>query len=590
MKRTIYIAFLLMSPLFACAQQYYLKGQVKDEAGHYLQNVTIFLHSTGYVYHSGSDGSFGILTNLKTDTLSFSYEGYQKQQVVASDRYFITVSLRKSPVTKSAQAYKLASLTQNLKRELQQQWFAGDETYASLIENGFVNAFDYPATGLTLNVDRASYSNIRRFLNLNMVVPPDAVRMEELLNYFNFHYTEPEDRKTFEIRTTLTQCPWNKNNELLFAQIVSKKLALDSLPPSHLVFLIDVSGSMDMPNRLPLLKSGFKTLVNNLRPQDSVSIIVYGGTVGIALPTTGGGEKQTILKTIDSLQAGGSTPGESGIKLAYSVARNHFIKGGNNRIILATDGDFNVGLQKEEDLEDMIARQRKQGIYMTCLGIGMGNYKDSKIQTLAQTGNGNFAYLDSYAEAEKVLLKEFTQNLYTVADDAFLNVKFNPSYVKDYRLIGFDNKVGAIKDTSASIEGGEIGSAYSALVAFVIVPMVPSSNLMGLQIDDSLVSFHLQYRLPDSTQTCMLTETPKIKMEPFADIPAYQQFASAVIMFGSQLRKSRFVKETSWNAILEIATHAADPDDYAQKEFLTIVQQAKTLYGKRGKRREKEDY
>ncbi|MGZ3849638.1 MAG: YfbK domain-containing protein [Flavisolibacter sp.] len=590
MKRTIYIAFLLMSPLFACAQQYYLKGQVKDEAGHYLQNVTIFLHSTGYVYHSGSDGSFGILTNLKTDTLSFSYEGYQKQRVVANDRDFITVSLRKSPVTKSAQAYKLASLTQNLKRELQQQWFAGDETYASLIENGFVNAFDYPATGLTLNVDRASYSNIRRFLNLNMVVPPDAVRMEELLNYFNFHYTEPEDRKTFEIRTTLTQCPWNKNNELLFAQIVSKKLALDSLPPSHLVFLIDVSGSMDMPNRLPLLKSGFKTLVNNLRPQDSVSIIVYGGTVGIALPTTGGGEKQTILKTIDSLQAGGSTPGESGIKLAYSVARNHFIKGGNNRIILATDGDFNVGLQKEEDLEDMIARQRKQGIYMTCLGIGMGNYKDSKIQTLAQTGNGNFAYLDSYAEAEKVLLKEFTQNLYTVADDAFLNVKFNPSYVKDYRLIGFDNKVGAIKDTSASIEGGEIGSAYSALVAFEIVPMVPSSNLMGLQIDDSLVSFHLQYRLPDSTQTCMLTETPKIKMEPFADIPAYQQFASAVIMFGSQLRKSRFVKETSWNAILEIATHAADPDDYAQKEFLTIVQQAKTLYGKRGKRREKEDY
>lgn len=579
-----------MSPLFACAQQYYLKGQVKDEAGHYLQNVTIFLHSTGYVYHSGSDGSFGILTNLKTDTLSFSYEGYQKQRVVANDRDFITVSLRKSPVTKSAQAYKLASLTQNLKRELQQQWFAGDETYASLIENGFVNAFDYPATGLTLNVDRASYSNIRRFLNLNMVVPPDAVRMEELLNYFNFHYTEPEDRKTFEIKTTLTQCPWNKNNELLFAQIVSKKLALDSLPPSHLVFLIDVSGSMDMPNRLPLLKSGFKTLVNNLRPQDSVSIIVYGGTVGIALPTTGGGEKQTILKTIDSLQAGGSTPGESGIKLAYSVARNHFIKGGNNRIILATDGDFNVGLQKEEDLEDMIARQRKQGIYMTCLGIGMGNYKDSKIQTLAQTGNGNFAYLDSYAEAEKVLLKEFTQNLYTVADDAFLNVKFNPSYVKDYRLIGFDNKVGAIKDTSASIEGGEIGSAYSALVAFEIVPMVPASNLMGLQIDDSLVSFHLQYRLPDSTQTCMLTETPKIKMEPFADIPAYQQFASAVIMFGSQLRKSRFVKEASWNAILEIATHAADPDDYAQKEFLTIVQQAKTLYGKRGKRREKEDY
>lgn len=571
------------------AQQYYIKGQVKDDAGHSLQNVTIYLHSTGYVYNSGSDGSFGILSNNKIDTLSFSYEGYQKQKVVVNANNFTEVSLKKLPVSKSSHGYKLASLTQNLKREAQQQWFAGDETYASIIENGFVNASDYPTTGLTLDVDRASYSNIRRFLNLNMIVPPDAVRMEELLNYFNFNYTEPADNKTFEIKTTLTQCPWNKSNELLFAQIVSKKLSFDSLPPSHLVFLIDVSGSMDMPNRLPLLKNGFKALVNNLRPIDSVSIIVYGGTVGIALPTTGGGDKETILKTIDSLQAGGSTPGESGIKLAYSVAKNHFIKGGNNRIILATDGDFNVGLQKEEDLEEMISKQREQGIYMTCLGIGMGNYKDSKIQTLAQRGNGNFAYLDSYAEAEKVLLKEFAQTLYTVADDAYLNVKFNPAYVKDYRLIGFDNKVGAIKDTSATIEGGEIGSAYSATIAFEITPVVPVNELMGLEIDDSLVSFNLQYKVADSSKLCQLTQTPKLKLQAFDNISKYQQFASAVIMFGSMLRKSKFVKEASWNTIMQIANNAVDMDNYSQKEFLTILQQAKNVYGKKSKRREKEE-
>jgi Ca-activated chloride channel family protein len=246
---------------------------------------------------------------------------------------------------------------------------------------------------------------------------------------------------------------------------------------------------MDLPNRLPLLKSGFKALVNNLRPVDSVSIVVYGGTVGLAMPTTGGGQKEKIFRTIDSLQAGGSTPGESGIKLAYSVARNHFIKGGNNRIILATDGDFNVGLRSESELEEMIAAQRESGIYLTCLGIGMGNYKDSKIQTLAQRGNGNFAYIDSYAEAEKVLLKEFMQTLFSVADDAYLTVKFNDAYVKDYRLIGFDNKYGAIRDTTARIEGGEIGSAYSILVAFEVVPSQLGIEAMQQKKQTDLLSF-----------------------------------------------------------------------------------------------------
>lgn len=565
-----------------------MKGQVKDEAGNALQNVNIYLHSTGYVYFTGMEGSFGILTNNKTDTLSFSMDGYQAQRVAVNADVNAEIRLKKAPLNKSRQGYKLASLTQNLTRESQQKWFAGDETYASIVENQFVNSFDYPSTGLTLNVDRASYSNIRRFLTMNTPVPPDAVRIEEMLNYFNFGYTEPPVDKPFEIKTTLTQCPWNKNNQLLFTQILSRKLSLDSLAPSNLVFLIDISGSMDMPNRLPLLKAGFKALVNNLRAKDSVSIVVYGGTVGVALPTTGGNEKDIIFKTIDSLQAGGSTPGESGIKLAYSVARNHFIKGGNNRIILATDGDFNVGLKKEEDLEEMISLQRQQGIYLTCLGIGMGNYKDSKIQTLAQRGNGNFAYLDSYNEAEKVLLKEFTQTLYTVADDAYLNVKFNPDYVKDYRLIGFDNKMGAIKDVSSMIEGGEIGSAYSAMVAFELVPVAPIDNLIGKEIDDHLVSYELQYKLPDSSKILKLTEASPVTMVPLLQAPKCYQFASAVVMFGGMLRNSKYFKETSWNSILQLAGSAVDPKNFSQKEFLTIVQQAKGIYGKKRKR-DKED-
>ncbi|HEX2607307.1 MAG TPA: YfbK domain-containing protein, partial [Flavisolibacter sp.] len=379
-------------------------------------------------------------------------------------------------------------------------------------------------------------------------------------------------------------CPWNKENKLLIAKVVSRKLNFDSLPPSHLVFLIDISGSMDMPNRLPLLKSGFKALVNNLRAKDSVSIVIYGGTVGIALPTSGGDEKEKIWKAIDSLQAGGSTPGESGVKLAYSVARNHFIKGGNNRIILATDGDFNVGLKTEDELEEMISKQREQGVYLTCLGIGMGNYKDSKIQTLAQRGNGNFAYLDSYAEADKVLLKEFAQTLYVVAEDAYLNVKFNPEYVKEYRLLGFDNKVGAIKDTSAVVEGGEIGSAYSSLIAFEIVPADHVSTLFNSL--ERPASFTLHYKLPGKSPYQQITTEAEVPYLSYNKIPKCHQFGGAVIMFGSLLRKSRYMKNVSYNNVLQLATAAADTTNYSQKEFLAIVQHAKNIYSKKKKKEE----
>ena len=558
-----------------------MKGQVKDETGNLLQNAVILLHSTGYVYYSGSEGTFGIITNKQFDTITISLEGFQKQKRAVNASSFIDIKMLRSTTVNSSRMNKLASITQNLKRETQQQWFTGDETYASLVANQFINAASYPTTGLSLNVDKASYSNIRRFLTLNTPVPPDAVRLEEMINYFNFNYSEPKGDNVFGLHSVLTECPWNKNNQLLFAQINSRKISFDSLPASHLVFLIDVSGSMDMPGRLPLLKSAFKALVLNLRAKDSVSIIVYGGTVGIAMPITGGDRKDEILKTIDSLQAGGSTPGESGIKLAYSVARNHYIKHGNNRIILATDGDFNVGLKTDEELGQMISVQRQSGIYLTCLGIGMGNYKDSKIQTLAQKGNGNFAYIDSYAEAEKLLLKEFTQTLYSVADDAYLNVGFDPAYVKEYRLIGFDNKVGAIKDTQAIIEGGDIGPAYSSLVAFEIVP---SDKAMAAMLAGSAyqpVRFSLQYRLPAQLKSSLFTSIPEMKFVPFLQAAVSYRFAASVILFGELLRGSKFVKDTNWSNVLQMAAASADMQNFSQREFLALVQQAKMIYSKK---------
>jgi Ca-activated chloride channel homolog len=561
---------------------------VRDEVGNVLQNAAIYLHSNGYFYYSTSEGTFSITTDRRLDSITVSLNNYKKQTLLVDANTVQEIRLRKCDFAKNTSVNKLVSVTQNLKRETQQQWFSGDESYASLVENQFINATAYPRTGLTLNIDKASYSNIRRFVSMNSAVPPDAVRVEEMLNYFNFEYTEPPSNRTFEINATLTDCPWNKENQLLFAQVTSKRLKLDSLPQTNLVFLIDVSGSMDMPNRLPLLKEGFKSLARNLRPQDSVSIVAYGGTVGVVLQTTGGNERDTIIKAIDSLQAGGSTPGESGIKLAYSVAKRHFVKNGNNRIILATDGDFNVGLKTDEELDDLITIQRQNGIYLTCLGIGMGNYKDSKIQTLAKKGHGNFAYIDSYAEAEKVLLTEYMQTLYTVADDAYLDIQFDPEYVKQYRVIGFDNKVGAIKDVQSTIEGGDIGSGYSSLISFEITPTQKNRWMGENKYPFQPVTFDLKYRVPlDTTHTLHLTERPEIYFAAFKEVPAYYRFASSVIMFGALLRKSKFVKDISWNELVELATSSAAPDSYSQKEFVTIVQQAKNIYGKKSRKGKK---
>lgn len=586
-KIACHILFFLLFSSSVYAQQYYVRGIVKDEGGNVLQNVTILQHKTGYVFKSGSEGTFGIAINQQIDTFSFSLDGYQKEKIVVNADNYINARLKKlSGSAANARRDKLSSLTKNLEKDEQKSWFAGDETYASILENHFVNAKRFPSTGMSLNVDRASYSNIRRFITLNSFVPPDAVRIEEMLNYFNLNYQKPEGKDLFAVKTTLSSCPWNPDNQLFFINLFSKKLNFDSLPPSNLVFLIDVSGSMDMPNRLPLLQSAFRLLVNNLRDKDSVAIVVYGGVTGIMLNTTSGGEKEKIKKVIDELTPGGSTPGESGIKLAYSVAKNHFIKEGNNRVILATDGDFNVGVKTEDELDAMISLQRESGIYLTCLGVGMGNYKDSKIQTLAKKGNGNFAYLDNFKEAEKVLLKEFTQTLYAVADDVYMNVEFNAGYVKEYRLVGFDNKVGALKDSTSVLEGGEIGSGHSMMALFEIVPTdVNKFAIKDNQLSGKLAEIHLQYNLPNDKQEYSYTSPCQFDYTPFDELEKCYRFSTAVAMFGSILRSSAFTKNTTWNDLLLLAETSSGNDNLLQKEFVALVHQAKTLYTKNKKKK-----
>jgi Ca-activated chloride channel family protein len=582
LKAACHIVIFLFLSLSVYAQQFYVRGEVTDEAGNILQNVVILQHKTGYVFRSGSAGTFGILSHQQIDTFSFSMQGYKTEKLLVNADNYLRVRMKLLPAGAThAHRDKLSSVTKDLEKEVQKSWFTGDETYASLLENNFIAAKRFPSTGLALNVDRASYSNIRRFITLNSLVPPDAVRIEEMLNYFNLSYQEPQGDDLFHIKTTLTACPWNTDNQLYYINLSSKKLNLDTLPPSNLVFLIDVSGSMDMPNRLPLLKSAFRLLVNNLRDKDSVAIVVYGGVTGVMLNCTSGGEKEKILKVIDELEPGGNTPGESGIRIAYREARNHFIKEGNNRVILATDGDFNVGLKTEEELDELITKQRDLGVYLTCLGVGMGNYKDSKIQLLAERGNGNFAYLDNYKEAEKVLLKEFTQTLYAVADNVYMEMDFNPEYVKEYRLVGFDNKVGALRDSLAAIEGGEIGSGYSMLA---LVEIVPTEINKGAIKDNfttgKLAEIKLQYQYPNNPKQHLFKYTSHFNYTPFTELDKSYHFSAAVAMFGSFLRNSPFVKEVGWNEIITLAQNSCGANDLLQKEFISLVQQAKTLYSK----------
>ena len=564
------------------AQQFYLRGEVRDEGGNLLQNVNIRQFSTGYLFRTGNSGSFGIPSAKGADTLLFSYEGYQREQVVAKADKYLTLHLKLLPaIASSNKKSKLASLTQDLSRENQKKWYSGDETYASIIENNFIEAKHYPTTGIALNIDRASYSNIRRFINLNLEVPPDAVRIDEMLNYFNFNYERPAENSLFKIKTTLTNCPWNKDNQLFFVNVFSQKLNLESLPPSNLVFLVDISGSMDMPNRLPLLKSAFKMLAANLREQDTVSIVVYGGAVGLLLFPTAGNEKEKIIKAIEEMQPGGSTPGESGIKLAYSVAKKHLIPGGNNRIILATDGDFNVGVQTEQELDELISRHRESGIYLTCLGVGMGNYKDSKIQTLSRKGNGNFAYVDNFQEAEKIIMKEFTQTLYTIADDARMYITFDPALVKQYRLIGFDNKVGALSDSTSDVEGGEIGSGQSITAAFEIEP----NFVAGTSVySDHYALVKLQYRIPGDQMRREVSEKFAYDPIPFKELQPLYRFATSVIMFGTILKSSPLAKEISWGDVLFQASESANPTDVSQAQFVEIVYKAKEFYTKKKKK------
>lgn len=574
MKLFFFACFLFFT--FSASSQYYLRGEVKDEQGRGLPDAKITLFSKGnYPFYTGSSGAFGIPTSLKIDTITFTLEGYDTlKTAVITNNYgnFILKPLERKAKT----TLHLSSLTKNFRGGTSEYTTVNNESYSATIENFFVATKNYPETGFSLHVDRASYSNIRRFLKLKEKPPPDAVRIEEMLNYFNLQPGKiPGLKKTFSFTTNITSCPWNGQNKLVFINLQAKKINLDKTPAANLVFLIDVSGSMDEENRLPLLKSAFKLLVENLRSKDIVSIVTYGDQITIALSPTHGDNKQQIIEAIEGLTPAGATAGASAIKTAYKVARENFIANGNNRVILATDGDFNIGQTSEKDLEDIIANERKTGIYLTCLGVGIGNYKDSKLETLATKGNGNFAYLDNEKEAEKVMVEEFAKTIYSIADNVYLNVRFNAAFVKEYRLIGFDNKKSSVLNKNATLEGGEIGSGHSLLAVFEITP---ADTFIDVSTKESIASAELSYSIPGSK---LPVKEQYVILKNYADLNSSDscfRLAASVIMFGMILKQSPFLREVSWQQLYALASSSADPRNLLQDEFISLLLKAKKMY------------
>ncbi len=467
------------------------------------------------------------------------------------------------------------------------------EAYEYIVENVFLGVAANPLSTFSIDVDRASYSNVRRFINQGQRPPLDAVRIEELINYFTYDYPNPEGAHPFSITTEVTGAPWNPLHRLVRIGIQGERVDTENLPASNLVFLLDVSGSMQSPNKLPLLKASFRMLVNELRAQDRVAIVVYAGAAGLVLPSTSGAEKGTILDAIEALEAGGSTAGGAGIALAYRVARENHIEGGNNRVILATDGDFNVGASSDAEMVRLIEDRREQGTFLTVLGFGTGNLKDSKMEKLADHGNGNFAYIDNLMEARKVLVTEMGGTLLTIAKDVKIQVEFNPSRVQAYRLIGYENRLLANEDfNDDKKDAGELGAGHSVTALYEVIPVGVESafpirgvdslryqapgTLASTSDSPELLFVKLRYKAPDGDES-QLIEQPVLDStnEPSLDL----RFAAAVASFGMILRESEYCgSEWTMANVLSLARGSTGEDTEGYRaEFVRLVEAVNSM-------------
>lgn len=540
--------FILFLSIPACLPaQYYFTGEVKDPHGDKLQNVSIAVQSDRSVYRTGIYGDFRIISSKSDDTLTFSVDGYEPYTTAIAATGFLQITLKTKPLTGNS--------------------FAGgamNRQVASVIK-GTAVSFSGSANG-------TSYSYIRRFLDLGTTVPPDAVKIEEMLNYFNFYYEEPDKEDLFHCSSNLVSCPWNAAHKLLYLNICARKVDRQNTPPGNLVFLIDASGSMDMPNKLPLVKSAFRLLVKNLRDIDTVSLVEYGRDVRVVLGGIPGSEKKLIIRALEGLEPDGPTPGETGIRLAYKVAQRQFIAGGNNRIILITDGDINEGISTENELEDYIEQQNQAGIHLSCLGIGMDSSKDSRLAMLAKKGQGHFACIENVEEAENTLINELAPAKFAVADNVCVTTDFNPGLVKEYRLIGFDNRKGVVGDTAFRLEGSRIRSCHSVLALFELTPREDSTGLT------TVAEVKISYCLPGQHAGQTMSYSCPNEVLPFDKAEITLKREACIALFGMKLRESGYAAQISWPDLQKMAKKNFSENYFMDKEYLSVVAKAKKIY------------
>ncbi|PJJ52825.1 vWA domain-containing protein [Hymenobacter chitinivorans] len=617
-----------------------LTGRIlADGTNQGLPGATIVVKGTNVGATSNSAGTYRLLMPAGHDTLVVSALGYQSRQVRAPKKGPLTIRLTHEG-TQLSEVVVTGYGTEQVRRSvsgsvsqvqglegkvagvvIQQQPSAGrmrkskaqrnapvaadvfydsapprpapgpGESYAAIHDNGFHSAQQEPLSTFSIDVDAASYSNVRRFLNQGQRPPQDAVRVEEMLNYFHYDYPQPTGPDPVSITTELAVCPWNPDHQLLHVALQGRQVSTAKLPPANLVFLVDVSGSMAEPAKLPLVQAGLRQLVHELRPQDKVALVVYAGAAGLVLPATPGNQQETILAALDRLEAGGSTAGGQGLRLAYQVARQQFQKEGNNRVILATDGDFNVGESSDEAMERLITEERESGVFLTVLGVGQGNLQDSKMERLADKGNGNYAYLDNLDEARRVLVRQFGGTLFTLAKDVKLQLEFNPARVQQYRLIGYENRALADEDfNNDRKDAGELGAGHTVTALYELIPPGAPTGLDPLKYQPNpapappapasadLMTVKLRYKEPQGNTSKLLERTLRGAAVPVAQASANLRFAAAVAQFGMLLRQSDYRGTATYDSTAKLAQQARGQDaDGYRAEFVRLVKLAEGL-------------
>ncbi|MCJ7447246.1 MAG: von Willebrand factor type A domain-containing protein [Bacteroidales bacterium] len=606
----IFVILILAAIMIAFAESRTITGRVLDDQGQPIAGVNVMVKGTIKGTLTDINGFYKIMVEQMDKVIIFSYVGYITVEEKIGEKSIINVVMMPNltainevvvtgyDASKRKGVFKSAAMVVDC-MDSPLPYFQrynnnfNTEGYAAVNENGFKNVRNNPLSTFSIDVDNASYSNIRRFINGGTLPPADAVRIEEMINYFKYDYPEPRGEHPFSVYTELAICPWNKKHQILQVGLRGKSIDKSSLPASNLVFLIDVSGSMNSPNKLPLLKSAFGLLVNELRPEDKVAIVVYAGAAGLVLESTPGNRKEAIMRAIDHLEAGGSTAGGAGLRMAYSEASKNFIKGGNNRILLATDGDFNVGESSNGGMERLVEENRERGVFLTVLGFGMGNIKDDKMEIIADKGNGNYSYIDNLQEAHRVLVREFGGTLFTIAKDVKFQIEFNPSRVQSYRLIGYENRLLNDEDFNDDTkDAGEMGAGHNVTALYEIVPAgsderVPSVDPLKYQVSrntkeenlsDELLTIKVRYKKPDGNISMLLEKPVKSYGDEIEGASENLRFAAAVAEFGMILRDSEFKGNATLESSINLASRARGQDEEGYRaELIRLISTVKDL-------------